>query len=1600
MNAKITTVMLFAAMALIFGLSGIAQAYTFTKLDYPGASFTSAEDINDSGKVVGHYYNSPLVNNNHGYIYDGTTYTSLDFPGASRTHAFGINDSDIVAGRYNDGGTDHGFFYDGAYTSLDVPSSIGTAAWDINNSNDIVGYYVDDTEFKRHGFIYKDSTSTFTPLNFPGANETYAYGLNDSGVVVGTYVDSSFTPRGFVYNGSTYVAVNYPGALMSNADGINNSGIIVGRYKDSSNNWHGFIYDGSNYTALDVDLPGTTYTQAIDINNSGNIAGKYYDGSIYHGFIAQREVAPLTNANLHYAATNLEPINTFTGELFNDYPPDLNLGGPMPLYFQRYYASYLRRNYVLGDLGSNWRHNFDSHLNWSGTEITFTTYKGRVTEFRNNGSSWDQLTNNDTSYQLLVNGGEDVVLYDPDDDRIYTYDYTTGGLVTGKLVKVEDGKGNVHSLNYNTTNGQLVSVSDGLGRVLNFTYNSNSIPKIESVSDGARFVTFEYLDTIDTEYLTRVTDARGGTTTYTYEDTSTNADHALMRFTTRPRSNIPYTQTFFDTSSPASGRVSTQTDANGNAFGLYYSGLDTTLTDPLGNTRVHTHTATGEFSVRQDEAGESFSMGADADGRRNSITDRLGDTTSVDYDAASGNISAVTNADATTSTYSYTPRVVGGVTLHDLTGITHADGTSESFVYDAFGNLTSAVDQAGNVLNSTYNLHGQPLSVTNVAGGVTAHTYNADKTRATTQDPAGNTTSFSYDTFRRLNLIIHPDTNTQSFTYDAENRLLTSIDENNNTATLSYDANGNLETITDPLLNTTSYSYDGNDRLISTTDPLSNTSSLSFDELGRLKTTTDANGNVTILGYDVRGRRTSTTDPMGEVWETSYDAEAIIASAVDPLGNTTSFTSDSMGRVTQVTTPLGHSSGVSYDAMGRLANITDPLGNTNTYSYDPRGLLSSVSLADNIISASYTRDALGNITIITDPNGNDWQHSYDNQGRHTGSTDPLGNAQSIAFDNRNRPNIITYPGSLGTQSLDYDPVGNITGRNYSDGTTLSYSYDANGRIISADGITLSYDANGRITESNGIAITRDAGGRITDMTLASGRIISYSYDANDRVTQVTDWLGGITSFSYDVAGRLTTIARPNGVNTTNTYDDDSNLTGIAEGTISNISLTRDAKGQITAATRDVPQAASAKNLASIASSFDAAAQLSSASYDAMGRVTGDGTNSLTWDLASRITEFSDGGKTISATYDATGMRLSRTEAGETRNYTWNYALGFASISIEKQSGIDAKYYIHTPGGSLLYSIDAATNDRSFYHYDEMGNTLFISDDAGTVIGGYAYTPYGRLIAESGMLDNPFTWQGRFGVMTEGNDVYYLRARYYDAHTGRFISRDPVDSLNPKEINPYQYALGNPLMFVDVVGRESVSQRQINKAIAKANEVVARKRALEKAGVTRDHGGYYAHRDVLDADDAYNKAHKESIVASMQVAYEARYNQGFAVADVFIRLIFDQDINDIMNEIFDAILSKNGFPEKTSTKPSGTTCNAGDNKRDTYLLKIRDQLTKAREKLRKAQDALATGAGPEFDKNFESFRKARTELRTAMDAFDASGQVESIVPELAKIVVLC
>ena len=57
-------------------------------------------------------------------------------------------------------------------------------------------------------------------------------------------------------------------------------------------------------------------------------------------------------------------------------------------------------------------------------------------------------------------------------------------------------------------------------------------------------------------------------------------------------------------------------------------------------------------------------------------------------------------------------------------------------------------------------------------------------------------------------------------------------------------------------------------------------------------------------------------------------------------------------------------------------------------------------------------------------------------------------------------------------------------------------------------------------------------------------------------------------------------------------------------------------------------------------------------------------------------------------------------------------------------------------------------------------------------------------------------------------LQYLRNRYYDMETGRFISRDPLSAMPGWVEHPYMYASANPVNFVDPGGLAPVPDAEL------------------------------------------------------------------------------------------------------------------------------------------------------------------------------------------------
>ena len=95
---------------------------------------------------------------------------------------------------------------------------------------------------------------------------------------------------------------------------------------------------------------------------------------------------------------------------------------------------------------------------------------------------------------------------------------------------------------------------------------------------------------------------------------------------------------------------------------------------------------------------------------------------------------------------------------------------------------------------------------------------------------------------------------------------------------------------------------------------------------------------------------------------------------------------------------------------------------------------------------------------------------------------------------------------------------------------------------------------------------------------------------------------------------------------------------------------------------------------------------------------------------------------------------------------------------------------------------------------------------------YEYDAFGNALVTTGSTPNEFLYRGEQFDPDLG--LYYLRARYYNPATGRFMSRDPEDGngYDPETLHKFLYAGGNPINGIDPTGRaayiESIFSRSV------------------------------------------------------------------------------------------------------------------------------------------------------------------------------------------------
>jgi RHS repeat-associated protein len=822
-----------------------------------------------------------------------------------------------------------------------------------------------------------------------------------------------------------------------------------------------------------------------------------------------------------------DPVDTSTG-IFRHSETDLRLADIIPIDFTR---TYLSQDPTSRPFGTGFTDNYEIYITNNGapnyTAVDIVLPDGEKVHYLNTGNQSDYtqanyvptLTSAPFFYGSTItwnNSNNDGWLLTLKNGTVYSFPANGLFPAASALIGITDRYGNALTITRDS-NGNITQITSPNGRWVQFTIDSNN-RITQAADDLGRTVTYTY-DTCGSGFLCSVTDANGGTTSYSYYTSGSPPPSGYggmgnMSTIVDPRGNTEITE-LYDTN----GRGATQTLPDGSTFQLAFTlngnvVQQVSITDPNGNVEQKSFDTNGFVTSDSYAVGTSYEETTTYIRDPNSElieakTDPLERQYSYSYDSEStngvnwtyGNLLSVSCSNCIsggiTTSFTYEP------TFNQQASITDPLGHVWTLNYDNLGNLTSIVDPLTHQVTLGHNSAGQVTSIADALNDTTqfAYSYYGDLSQVT--DPLGNSTKLSTDNAGRLILFSDPLGNTTGATYDNLDHVTQIVDARNGTTSGSYDGNGNLLSVTDANGNQTSYIYDSRNRVTSRTDGLRVSESYGWDANGNLTSHTDRRGEVTVFQYDALNRiKFAGFGQSGSQYQDAinyaWDGGNRLTGVTDSIAGTITRVPDLLDRLTSETTPQGTIS-YSYDNANRRQTMQVAGQPQVVYSWDNANRLTGITQGSSAVGINY--DNANRRTSLTLPNGVTVGYSVDNDSRITGLTYSAGSMQ------------------LGNLTYGYDADGRVTSKN---GTlaAIALPTSVSGNTFNADngmtafgGASLSYDANGNLTNDGTNTYTWDARNHLT--AISGAATASFTYDAFGRRVSKTI-AGASTQFLYDI----------------------------------------------------------------------------------------------------------------------------------------------------------------------------------------------------------------------------------------------------------------------------------------------------------------------------------------------------------------------------------------------------------------------------------------------------------------------------------------------------
>lgn len=1007
----------------------------------------------------------------------------------------------------------------------------------------------------------------------------------------------------------------------------------------------------------------------------------------------------------------------------------------------------------------------------------------------------------------------------------YTYD------LNGNLLSKEDYAQRVWHYYYDAAN-RLTSEKNPLDEVTSYEYNASDF--VTKITDAKGIATIKEYDLAGN--LLAITDGNGNKETYEYDDlyrlvSATAADGGKQEYLYDAVSNlIRYKDALGNVTLyvyDSMNRTKEMTKPTGGVYKYGYDahGNQTSITDPLNNSTSFAYDLNNNLTKKTLANGAEYTYAYDAIGRIVKQTAPEGLSRTYAYDEA-GNLASETDQSNRTTTYAYDQ-------MHRLISSTNPASATTNFRYDERGNLTSVITPMGYTTTYEYDVLDRITKSLDPTGKMSEMYYDAVGNLEKVVENGGRVYTYTYDNVGNLTSITNPLEQTQNYVYDSVNRLIKETDLAGNTQAYTYDYNGQTKTITNKIGGVSSFEYDGNGNLISATDAENRkveytydladrlisvkeadaiVAEYQYDSVGNMVAYTNGNGKVTKYTYNQLGDMTSLTDPLGNVKEFSYNVNAMLDTITNPDDSTvhydydvldqlisksyddedeaqalygydadgnrismedvagfTGYEYDGVGKITAVNLTSGKKILYTYDEFGNLAKLTYPDGTCVTYTYNVLDQLTEIKDRQGKIT-SYERDSNGNVTKVTRPNGTYTTIKYNE----------IGAISEIV--NMGRKIFCATP-MLSKFEYTYDQSGLIKSEVATSGNMVEtnlYAYDNRGQLVSSSTIV---KAGCAVLSSTDISYTYDNNGnRTQEVVSVCGREATstkYTYNASDQLIREVEATGNflwkkyvVTTHEYDENGNLvkTNDAKTRAI-TTYTYDNENRLKAVRENCTLLMAALYDGDGQRIFRLDYKKNPSYTSNRSGTATNiyFDCASSCG-ISYDHNmiedEMLIPNGVNlfkACNYELTGYINDINAEYTQVLMEYGANQRITNVYEYGEQRNSA-------------------------TMNGT-----------KGYYMYDGRGSVASMTGICGQYMVSYDYGAYGETIKSNTLVNNPYQYNAEYTDASTG--LQYLRARYYDSSSGRFLTQDTYlgETNDPLSMNRYIYTRNNPVNLVDPSG---------------------------------------------------------------------------------------------------------------------------------------------------------------------------------------------------------